>query len=339
MALAIVLAIIAALFSTSAYAQPLPLRLVRDYPLPGRTTRFDYESFDSKSGLLFIAHLGDSEVLVFDTKSQKLVAKIPGVSQVHGVLAVPSLNRVYASATGVNKIFAIGERNFRIIARIPSGHYPDGLAYDPTTRKLFVSDEIGQTDTVIDTTTERRIATIHLGGQAGNTQFDPESGRMYVDVQTLNRLTAIDPKTDKIVASYPLSGCRHDHGLAIDAARRLAFIACDGNAKLLTFDLEQTRVTGIHSVGRDPDVLALDLPLGRLYVASESGVVTVFREKNRGVVKIGESYLAREAHSVAVDLHHMVYFPLQDLNGRPVLRIMASADNPNGRIPRNEESR
>ena len=306
----------------------LPLGVLRDVPLPGRPTRFDYESYDPNSGLLFISHLGDSAVLAFDTRRQKLVATIPGVAEVHGVLAVPSLGRVYASATGLDEVFAIDERTFRIVARIPGGDYPDGLAFDPALREVFISDEHGRTDTVIDADTERRVATIQLGGEAGNTQFDPSSGRMYVDVQTLNRLMAIDPKARAIAASYALPGCQHDHGLYIDAPHRLAFVACDGNAKLLTFDLKTMRVTGIHSVGRAPDVLAFDPALRRLYVASESGMVTVFDEKGRGAVKLGEAYLAFEAHSVAVDAQHRVYFPLQNVGGRPVLHVMSPQKAP-----------
>ncbi len=320
------LACSAAAILHAASPKVLPLRTVRDIPLPGRATRFDYESFDPRTGLLFIAHLGDSQVLAFDTKTQKLVAEIPGVSRVHGVLAVPELGCVYASATGRNEVFAIDERSFRIIASMPGGDYPDGLAYDPIDHLLFVSDEAGGTDTVIDTNTNRRVATIPLGGEAGNTQYDSVSGRMYVDVQTLNRLVAMDPKTKRIVASYPLAGCEHDHGLYIDAPHRLAFIACDHNAKLLTFDLRTMRVTGIHSVGKYPDVLAFDPALQRLYVASESGVVTAFEERGREVVKLGESFLAYEAHSVAVDADHRIYFPLQNFHGRPVLRVTKAAE-------------
>lgn len=319
-------AVLAAVLAAMAASKPLPLKMERDVPLPGRTTRFDYESLDPQTGLLFISHLGDSRVLVFSTAKQKLVGQIPDVSKVHGVLAIASLGRAYASATGRNEVVAIDERNLSVMATIPGGVYPDGLAYDPALHELFVSDEAGRTDTVIDTRTNRRIATIQLGGEAGNTQFDPETGRMYVDVQTLDRLVAIDPKTKHIVASYPLPGCQHDHGLYIDAPNRLAFVACDQNAKLLTFDLGQMRVTGIASVGRDPDVLAFDASLKRLYVASESGVVAAFNEKGRRLVKLGQSYLAFEAHSVAADAEHRVYFPLQNMNGRPVLRIMTPTD-------------
>jgi DNA-binding beta-propeller fold protein YncE len=302
------------------------LRLVKDYPLPGRTTRFDYESFDPKTGLLFIAHLGDGDVLALDTKAEKLAADVPGVPAVHGVLAIPALGRVYASATGVDEVFAIDEGTFQIVAKIPGGHYPDGLAFDSRLGELFVSDEHGRTDTVIDTRTEQRIATIQLGGEAGNTQFDPETGRMYVAVQTLNFLVAIDAKTKSIVGRYALPGCERDHGLYLDAPHRLAFVACEGNAKLVTFDLKTMRTTGLDSVGDDPDVLAFDEGLQRLYVASESGVMAVFQEKERRAFKLGEDFLADNAHSVALDGQHRVYTPLRNFQGRPVLRVLAPSD-------------
>lgn len=301
---------------------PLPLKVVRDIPLPGRTTRFDYENYDAASGLLFIAHLGDSRVLVFNTRTQRLIGAVPGVERVHGVLAVPVLGRVYASATGVNQVVAISERTRRILARMPGGTYPDGMAYVPPRRLLFVSDEHGGTETVIDTSTERRIATIRLGGEAGNSQYDPVAHRVYVDVQTLDRLAAINPATQRVVASYALPGCRHDHGLLIDARARLAFVACDGNARLLTFDLTEHRVLAVHRLGRDPDVLAFDAGLQRLYVAAESGVVAVFGLRHGRLRPMGRAFLANEAHSVAVDMQHRVYFPLQDVGGRPVLRVM-----------------
>ena len=108
--------------------------------------------------------------------------------------------------------------------------------------------------------------------------------------------------------------------MLIDAPRRLAFIACDANAILLTFDLAKMKVIGKATVGGSPDVLAFDDSLRRLYVSSESGVVSVFAERGRGVTKLGQALLAPEAHVVAVDsTTHLVYFPLQI---GPELRIM-----------------
>jgi DNA-binding beta-propeller fold protein YncE len=142
-------------------------------------------------------------------------------------------------------------------------------------------------------------------------------------VQSRDQLVVIDPKRKRIAGRYPLPGCQHDHGLHLDPPRRLAFVACDGNATLLVLDLKSKRVLASATVGDEPDVLDFDTGLRRLYVAAESGVVAVFAEHGRKLIKLGQAFLAREAHSVAVDPRtHLVYFPLQDIGGRPVLRIM-----------------
>jgi hypothetical protein len=76
-------------------ASSLPPQKVADVPLGGKTTRFDYESIDSSRHLLFIAHLGDSEVVVFNTEMSRVVGRVANVSSVRGVLAIPELGRVY----------------------------------------------------------------------------------------------------------------------------------------------------------------------------------------------------------------------------------------------------
>lgn len=307
--------------SSPSVAAPGPLRVLRDIPLPGPASRFDYASVDETRALLYLAHLGAGTVLAVDTKTFRLTAEIRNVAQVHGVLAIPALGRVYASATGTNEVVVIEEATNRIIARMPGGTYPDGLAYDPVTRRVFVSDEAGGTDTVIDANTNRVVQTIALGGEAGNTQYDPVSQHIFVAVQTRNDLAEIEPRSGRIVARYGLPGCRHDHGLAIDAPARLAFVACDENAALLVFDLAKKGVVDTRSVGSSPDVLAIDLGLGHLYVAAESGIVTVFATRAKGLRKLGE-LTAPHAHVVAVDpTDHRVFLPLENIDGRAILRI------------------
>ena len=304
-------------------APPLPLSTVADVPLTGRTTRWDYASLDPVRHRLFLAHLGDGVVTAFDTQRQRVVADVSGVSSVHGVLAIPEMDRVYASATGTDEVVAIDATSLKIIARAPTGDYPDGMAYVPGAHKLYVSNEHGGSDTVIDVRSNRRIATIPLGGEVGNTQYDPVSGHVFANVQTRRVLAEIDPATDKVVARIPLPGADGNHGLLIDAPARLAFIACEDNARLLVLDLQTRTVTGSYEVGEDPDVLAFDPALGWLYVASESGVVALFEVKGRLLHPLGRAMLGPDAHVVAVDpATHRAYFPLKAWKGRPVLRVM-----------------
>jgi DNA-binding beta-propeller fold protein YncE len=326
----LLLGLVGAANVTEVRADPLPLKLAQpDIPLPGPAKRFDYESIDPERGLLFMAHLGAGTVAVYDLKTNKVVANIEDTPRVHGVLAVPSLGETFASATGANTLVVISEKTLKIVAKAPAGIYPDGIAYDPDDHELFISDEHGATETVINTDTNRRIATIPLGGEAGNSQYDPVRHLVFVDVQTADEIVAIDPVKRAVVQHYKLpETCQNDHGLLLDPTANLAFAACDENASLLTLTMPDMRTIAVDRVGDSPDVLAFDNDLQRLYVASESGVVSVFHLENKKLVPIARNFLAPAAHAVAVDqTTHKVYFPLENIGGIGVLRVMEPDEN------------
>jgi DNA-binding beta-propeller fold protein YncE len=303
-------------------SEGLPLKEVARVPLSGPPARFDYTSFDPSTRWLWISHMDANELLAFDTRTRKLVRTVsaPGV---HGVIAVPSLGRVYASATNAHQVFTIDSRSGRILARAPAGSYPDGLAYDPAQHDVFVSDESGGVETVINAS-GKRIATIRLGGQAGNVQYDARTGHVLADIQTRDQIAMIDARTNRISKRIAVPHCINDHSLYVDAPHRLAFLTCEGNATLLTLDLRTMTFTSHATVGGTPDVLAYDPGQRRLYVAAESGTVAVFAETAHAARRLGMAFLAPEAHTVAVDpATHLVYFPLEKgSTGQPQLLIM-----------------
>ena len=81
----------------------LPLERVADIPLPGGASRFDYQSLDSEGGRLYIAHLGANRLTVFDTRNRRVISEVGNLVSVHGVVAVPELHRIFATATGTNE--------------------------------------------------------------------------------------------------------------------------------------------------------------------------------------------------------------------------------------------
>ncbi|HKN98538.1 MAG TPA: YncE family protein [Pseudonocardiaceae bacterium] len=302
-------------------AIPLPLRGVGEVALPGDGSRFDYASLDTGRGLLFIAHLGASQVIEVDVHTGRVVRTIPNVAGVHGVFVVPALHRVYATATDANQMVALDEDTGRVLARAATGEYPDGLAYDPRRNAVWTTNETGGSETVIDAATGAVRGTVPLGGEVGNVAYDPATDRMLVAVQGRDQVAVIDPGSRTVKRWVDLPGCDHDHGLTLDTANRLAFVACDGNATLLTVDLTTWRVIGTNTVGEDPDVLAFDPGSRWLYVAAESGDVAVLGLRDRRLAVLGLDHLADGAHVVAVDSHsHTSYFPVPaGGDGRPAL--------------------
>ena len=305
-----------------------PLRVVADVPLPGSATRFDYQSLESASGRLFISHMGAGQLVVFDVRAGRVISNLDGFPTVTGVLAVPAEHRAYASATGDHAVVVVDDSTLQIVARVPGPRFPDGIAYAPTERRVFVSDESGRQDFVIDAATNSLVARIELGGEAGNTQYDAGSHCVIVAVQTANQLAVIDPATATIVRRVTLDkAVRYPHGFYIDAPHRLTFVSGQESGTLGVLDLRTLQLRQVLPIGGDPDVLAFDPSLGRLYVAAESGVVAVFEERDGSLAQLGW-YRAAKAHSVAVDpATHRVYLPLADVSSRPVLRVLVPSDS------------
>jgi DNA-binding beta-propeller fold protein YncE len=317
---------------------------VADVPLGAKTSRFDYQSIDSATGRLAVSKMGSGKLLVFDARAQKLIAELDGFPKTTGVLMVPELKKIYASVpgaglaaslsvalgmTGVSKgsgaVAIVDSASLKEITRLPGGVFPDGIAFDPKERRIFVSDEMGGALTVIGADNDKPLGRIDTGGEVGNVQYDPVTQRIYVPVQSHDELIAVDPVGLKVVARHKLFGCRHPHGLHIAEGAAIGYVACDENDRLFAVNLTNGKITAELPIGRDADVLATDPGLKRLYVASESGYLTIIgTDEPAAPVALGMVMVANNAHSVAVDpMTHHLFLPLRDLDGKAVMRILA----------------
>ncbi len=316
---------VALLASPSMTGGVFPLNRVADVPLPGHASRFDYQAVDPVHRRLYIAHLGDSSLVVFDLDAQRVLQEVPGLPSVHGVALAPEQHLVFTTATAEKTLALIDDRTFQVQSRVPAGEYPNGLAYDPGSRRVFVSNNSGIGVGVVDVKAAHALAGVDVGGGAGNTQYDPESGHVLAAVHGLAVLADIDPATSELASRISLHGVRTCHGLLVASSLRLAFAACRGDAPtLVVVDLRARRQMQTLPLPSRVDVLAFDPGLQRLYAASETGMVAVFAiAADRAVAELGRAFVGPNAHSVAVDpATHRVYFPIENLGGRPVLRVM-----------------
>jgi DNA-binding beta-propeller fold protein YncE len=320
---------------------------VGDYALGAAVNRVDYESIDGGARRLYIAKMGGGQLLVFDLDKNKLAAQLEGFPKVTGVLVAPDLQKVYASVPGAGvmrsldvglgmaglsaghgQVAILDTRNLKEIARLPGGVFPDGIAYDPKDHRIFVSDELGAALTVIDADHNKVIVRIDAGGEVGNVRYDPATDKVYVPVQSHNELIAVDPRRATVVARYPL-GCEHPHGFLIAPRASVGYAACDESDQLVTVDLPTGHVLNKQAVAHDPDVLATDPELKRLYIASEPGNLSTFDIAKAGApVSLGDIFVAKDAHTVAVDpTSHLLFFALANQNGRAILRVLAPKTN------------
>jgi DNA-binding beta-propeller fold protein YncE len=317
--------------------------VVGDFSLGASVNRMDYQSIDPVARRLYIAKMGGGQLLVFDIEKNVLLAQLDGFPKVTGVLVVPELNKVYASApgSGVLSSFSVGlgmagmssgrgdlvvtdTRSLKELARVRAGVFPDGIAYDSRHRRIFVSDELGSAITAVDAVTDKFVARIDTGGEVGNVRYDPASGYLFVPVQSRNELAKVDPAKESITAHYPLAGCEHPHGFIVAPKGGVGYIACDENDRLVTIDLATGHILNRQPVAHDPDVLAIDPSENRLYVAAESGNLSTYNiAAPAQPVSLGDVFIARNAHTVAVDeASHRLFFALSEQNGHAVLRVL-----------------
>jgi DNA-binding beta-propeller fold protein YncE len=300
-------------------------RTVTDLPLPGGSSRWAYQAFDSRTGRLYLAHQGASEVVVVDTLQQRVVTTVPGIEAVHGLALAPALGRLYAAANAGSEVAVIDLASARVVARVPTGAGPDGLAYVSSAGRLLVSDGAGGGETIVDVETNRPLARIDVGDGPSDSEVDPSTGRVLVTASGGRELVALDPVSQTVVARYPVPGCDDADGVQVDVSSQdRAFVSCGGNGRLQGVDLVTGRVGPPLEVGAGPDLLAMDLALHRLYVASESGILTVVDTAGAEPTVLTRGFAGPDAHSVSVDPNtHLVYLPLASVGGRSVLRVLA----------------
>jgi DNA-binding beta-propeller fold protein YncE len=303
-----------------------PLALVADIGLPGAANRFDYQDLDSLRARLVVAHMNDASVVVVDIGSDSVLKVFPNIPTARGVAVAADIGRIFVTSSP-NQLVILDGAGLNELGRVTTGNAPDGVGWDPVHRMVGVSDQGDGAVSLIQGAGNGARTDVPLGVETGNVVFDAGRSTFWVTVVTStppDQLVAIDPVAASVTTRIDLPGCQGAHGLRIHPDGQSALVACEGNYVLARVDL-----TGAHAVvtvrtGDGPDVLAVDPGLGWIYVAAESGDLTVFDIGKPGLTLIDREHPGDNAHSVAVDpATHRVFFPLMiGPNGTPVLRVM-----------------
>ena len=311
-------------------AQPAPivgqtLRQVSSIDLPGPPgRRFDYLTTDDEGRQLFSAHLAAGLLYVINLQNHTVVATVSEVPGVEGVAYIGDGHKVYTSNWYEKKIGVVDLSQMKVVKKIPTEDKPDGIAYAAPFHKAYVSDERAKALAVIDTREDRPITMLRFDSETGVPQYDHVARKVYVNLQDKNVLAVVDPATDAVVGRYPVTGCKENHGMAIDPEHHRAFLSCEGNDVLAVFNLDTNKVIATLPMAKGADVVQFDPGLGRIYVACGSGAISVFQMDDPDRFrKIEDVRVPKKVHSLVVDVKtHRVYAPAEEENGRPVAKML-----------------
>jgi YVTN family beta-propeller protein len=234
--------------------------------------------------------------------------------------------KIFVTSTP-SKLVIIDAQALTEITRVTTGTSPDGDAFDPDDKIVGVSDQGEGALSLIANSGQGTRTPVPLGTETGNVVYDPMRKQFWITVvksSPPDQLVEVDPKAATITTSVALPGCEGAHGLRLHPDGQSAFIACENNSKLARVDLGGAHAVSIAPSGADPDVLSIDPVQGWLYVAAESGDLTVWDINQPSVALVGHDHPGANAHTVAADpATHRAFFPLpQGTGSTPVLRVM-----------------
>jgi DNA-binding beta-propeller fold protein YncE len=194
-------------------------------PLPAQ---WDNLNVDSAGKRLYVSH-GNTEVVVIDTATEKVVGRIAETPGVHGI-AIGS-GRVFTSNGRENKVSVVDSKTLQTLSKIDSGGAdPDAILYEPTKQQVWVFNHTGHSAAQIDAATGKVLATIPVSGDAETGQADAAAGRVFVNIEDKDAVDVIDVAAKKVVSSWSVAPGSGPTGMAIDSATHRLFI---GTTKFL----------------------------------------------------------------------------------------------------------
>jgi len=219
---------------------------------------------------------------VIDSRHDKYLHSIPGLSGVAGVLVSNERDLVFTSNRGEKTVGVFPFGREEKLEKVRVGGFPNGLAFDPSRNILLAANVSKQDDptpitvSMVETKKKILVTDIIVPGRTRWTVFDSKMDRFYVNVSKPPQIVAIESKDpDGITASYDIPAMG-PHGLDIDSENRRLFCACDQGG-LFTVDLQSGRVSHVSDLSGPPDVIFYNSRLHHIYVAiGEPGVIDVF---------------------------------------------------------------
>lgn len=272
--------------------------IAHEVSLPGEEG-WDTLAFEQGGHRLFVSH--GTRVLVVDTDTLKVVGEIADTPGVHGIALAPDLGRGYISAGRANTIVVFDLKTLARLKEIKTtGENPDVILYDAPSHRVFSFNGRGRNVTAVDATTDTVLGSIALDGKPEFAVSDG-NGHVYVNLEDKSSLAVIDPVHLTVTSVWPIAGCQEPSGLAIDAARRLLFPACD-NKVMAVVDASSGKVLGTAPIGEGVDGADFDPARKLAFASCGEGLLSVVRAGKSGRPEVVEMVKTQHgARTMALD--------------------------------------
>ena len=252
-----------------------PLRPGPAIGLPGVVGRIDHLAFDSATGRLFVAALGNNTVEVIDTTAGTHLKSLTAFHEPQGIAVAADLKVVTVAEGQGTGVQMLGVSDLQRSRTVALGDDSDNVRYDAAARTFFVGFGDGAL-AAINPVDGRVLGRVAVGGHPESFQLESSGSRAFVNVPSARRITVIDRAAMKFVAAWPVTTADANYPMALDESGHRLFIGCRQPAKLLVYDTSTGKEIGSASIVGDTDDLFYDAARMRVYVIGGEGFIDVF---------------------------------------------------------------
>jgi hypothetical protein len=251
----------------------VPLKTIGTIVIPDAAgSAFDHGAFDARSGRVFIAHTARDCLEVIDHDG-KHIATLPGFAGVAG--AVADDGQVLVTNRGSAGVALLDAGTLETRAVFKTGGRPNGAAIVARSGLAIAAciGEDGETPTLrLFELNSHKHVSIDLPDRPRWCVTDAAAERIFLCIREPSMvLVARLPDLGAVTHwKIPSSGA---HGLDIDHARALLYVACD-DSTLVEMSSISGEVTNVWPIAGPPDVTFFNPATGRVHVAiGEPGLV------------------------------------------------------------------
>jgi len=313
------------LVGTSLNAQTSGYHLVKKTVIGGEGG-WDYLAVDHENGKIFLSH--GSQVEVLDLKTHKSLGIIKPTSGVHGIVAVPKINRGITTNGRTNTATIFNLNTLAPIVELPTGKNPDALLYDPYSDRVFVFNHSGASATAIDIANGKILGTVDLGGDGVEAGVSDGKGTIFVNLEDTHEIVSFDAKSLAIKNRWSVAPGEEPTGLAIDTSTRRLFSVCH-NELMIIVDANTGKVVSKVPIGKRVDGVVFDAASKFAVTSNGEGTMTVVKEVSPTEFSVVETVAtAPGARTLTIDpVTHHIFLSTAQYGETPA----ATADNPEPR--------
>lgn len=286
---------------------------------------FDYITVDSAARRVYLSH--GTEFIVLDADTGKVIGKITGLKQDHGVAVAAEFGRGFITDGGQGKVVIFDLNTLKTVGEAKADNDADSIVYDPASKRVFCMNGDPHSSTVIDAKSGNVVGTIDLGGGPEFAAADGK-GTVYVNIEDKNEVVAIDSNTLKVKSRWPLAPAGAPTALAIDLEHRRLFSAGRNPQMLVVLDADNGKVIQSFPISARVDAAAYDPGTGLIFVSTREGMIHIFHEDSPDKFSEVESVKTEYgAKTMGLDTKtHNVYVDTADF-----APVAATSQNPNPR--------